>query len=501
MSAQTSLAFFDVIEWAASQPWSTGKVGLLGVSYYAGSQWRVAALRPKGLACIIPWEGMSDYYRDRCRHGGILSNTFIDFWWNRQVSQAAEKRPRKNRECAYESIQVITNQYGRPGRAARNWGPDTIEGDLELEELRANCRDQTVDNARARFLDDEYYASKEYDLRDIEVPLLSVGNWGGILLHLRGNIEGYLNAGSKLKYLRLITGRHDLPFYSEDGVRLQKSFLDAFLKGIDSVGWSTGKAPRVELVLRKGDVGYNDPEAEKAYPRRAEIDWPIPDTKYTKFYLTTDQAWTKDAVAELKSSTHISYNALGNLKNQQLVHFTTDAFTEETEFTGHIMAHLNVCASKNHLSSQSGPRDIDIFITIRHLDATGKEIFYTGTVGDPVPVTKGWLRVSLRKVNENSPRNKPWYPHRKYLSMDEDLIVPERVYTVDVEVWPTNVVVQRGEKLVLEVSSGDTQGAGLFEHNLPEDRPEGKFQGTNSIVFGPGLENWVLLPVIPPRLA
>jgi putative CocE/NonD family hydrolase len=501
MSAQTSLAFFDVIEWAASQPWSTGKVGLLGVSYYAGSQWRVAALRPKGLACIIPWEGMSDYYRDRCRHGGILSNTFIDFWWNRQVSQAAEKRPRKNRECAYESIQVITNQYGRPGRAARNWGPDTIEGDLELEELRANCRDQTVDNARARFLDDEYYASKEYDLRDIEVPLLSVGNWGGILLHLRGNIEGYLNAGSKLKYLRLITGRHDLPFYSEDGVRLQKSFLDAFLKGIDSVGWSTGKAPRVELVLRKGDVGYNDPEAEKAYPRRAEIDWPIPDMKYTKFYLTTNQAWTKDAVAELKSSTHISYNALGNLKNQQLVHFTTDAFTEETEFTGHIMAHLNVCASKNHLSSQSGPRDIDIFITIRHLDATGKEIFYTGTVGDPVPVTKGWLRVSLRKVNENSPRNKPWYPHRKYLSMDEDLIVPERVYTVDVEVWPTNVVVQRGEKLVLEVSSGDTQGAGLFEHNLPEDRPEGKFQGTNSIVFGPGLENWVLLPVIPPRLA
>lgn len=34
---------------------------------------------------MIPWEGMSDYYRDRCRHGGILSNTFIDFWWNRQV--------------------------------------------------------------------------------------------------------------------------------------------------------------------------------------------------------------------------------------------------------------------------------------------------------------------------------------------------------------------------------------------------------------------------------
>lgn len=69
--------------------------------YFGGSQWRVAARQPKGLACIIPWEGMSDYYRDRCRQGGIYSDGFIKFWWNRQV---------------------ITNQYGLAGKAARNWG-------------------------------------------------------------------------------------------------------------------------------------------------------------------------------------------------------------------------------------------------------------------------------------------------------------------------------------------------------------------------------------------
>jgi hypothetical protein len=54
---------FDAVEWASEQTWSSGKVGLLGISYYAGSQWRVAALQPKGLAAMIPWEGMSDYYR------------------------------------------------------------------------------------------------------------------------------------------------------------------------------------------------------------------------------------------------------------------------------------------------------------------------------------------------------------------------------------------------------------------------------------------------------
>lgn len=79
MSDQTSSDFAECIEWAAEQEWSSGKIGLLGISYFGGSQWRVAARRPKGLACIIPWEGMTDYYRDRVRQGGILSNNFIKF--------------------------------------------------------------------------------------------------------------------------------------------------------------------------------------------------------------------------------------------------------------------------------------------------------------------------------------------------------------------------------------------------------------------------------------
>ena len=76
MSKSTSEAFADVIEWAAEQPWSNGKVGLAGISYFAVSQWRVAARQPKGLAAIIPVDGMADYYRDRCPHGGILTGFF-----------------------------------------------------------------------------------------------------------------------------------------------------------------------------------------------------------------------------------------------------------------------------------------------------------------------------------------------------------------------------------------------------------------------------------------
>lgn len=445
MSRGTSEAFFDVVEWAAEQPWSSGKVGLLGISYFAGSQWRVAARQPKGLACMIPWEGMSDYYRDRCRHGGILSNAFIKFWWDRQV---------------------VSNQYGLGGRAARNWGPDTIEGDLSEEELVQNRQDQTIDNVENKFRDDLYYASKEYSLSDIQVPLLSVANWGGILLHLRGNVEGWTHAGSELKYLRFITGRHDLPFYYAEEVEIQRSFLDAFLKGDDREGWSTGKAPKVDMVLRKGDAGFNNAEAEKLFPRRIEHEWPIARTQYTKFYLTSQRELITYAPTERPSK--ISYQALGTMANPQLVQFVTPAFEKETEITGHIVAHLNVSMSAT--PGAPTPQDLDLFLTLRYISPEGKEVFYTGTAGDPVPLCKGWLRASMRKIDEQNPRNRPWLPHRNYYSTDAQPVLPGEVYPVDVEVWPTNVVVEKGGKIILEISSGDTQGCGIFQHNSPVDR-------------------------------
>jgi predicted acyl esterase len=99
---------------------------------------------------------------------------------------------------------------------------------------------------------------------------------------------GYMQAGSKFKYLRCITGRHDIPFYYDEEVEIQKSFLDAFLKGQDREGWSVpGKLPPVDICLRVNNPGFNDPKAERAgFPRRQESDWPIARTIYKKFYLT-----------------------------------------------------------------------------------------------------------------------------------------------------------------------------------------------------------------------
>lgn len=341
-------------------------------------------------------------------------------------------------------------------------------------------------------------------MSDIKVPVLSVGNWGGILLHLRGNVEGYLNAGSNLRYLRFVTGRHDLPFYGKENVEMQKSFLDAFLKGNDTQGWSTGQAPKVGLVLRKGNVGYNDVGAEKQYRQRFENEWPIARTRYTKYFLTPGKGLVDSVSYNAEQSQpsyntqqpQLSYKALGTLKDPQFVQFVSEPFPHETEITGHIVVHLNVSLSAD-TGAATAPSELDLFLTLRHLDPMGNEILYTGTVGDPVPVTKGWLRVSMRKTEPNHPRFKPWHPHREYRSTDVLPVKPGEVYGVDVEVWPTNVVVDKGNRLVLEVSSGDTQGAGLFEHNSETDRPRQLLEGWNHINFGSEYENYVILPIIP----
>jgi predicted acyl esterase len=393
--------------------------------------------------------------------------------------------------------QVASNQYGLPGRKERNWGPDTVEGDLSEKELQNNRHDQPIDNARHRFRNEEYYANMSYNMGDIEVPLLSVGNWGGNSLHLRGNLEGYTNAGSEFKYLRMITGRHDLPFYQTEEVEIQLSFLNAFLKDDDPKGWTRkGTVAPVDIVLRRGDVGFNDAEKEKVYERRTENEWPIARTQYTRFYLTPSQSFTQ-VQPIIHHSQKLSYEALGSLENPKLLQFTTLPFEEETEVTGYIVAHLNVSVSPH--ANGPTPSDIDIFLTLRHISPEGKEVHYTGTVGDPVPLAKGWLRASLRKVDLTHPKHREYLPWRNYFNTEVEPIVPGEVYGLDVEVWPTTVVVERGGKIIFEVSSGDTQGCGIFHHNHPEDRSDATFAGLNHLHFGEKCVNYVTLPIVPPK--
>ena len=223
------------VEWAASQPWSSGKVGLNGISYYAMNQWHVASRAPRGLAAMCAWEGASDWYRDATRHGGILC-TFFGNWYE---------------------MQVTTVQHGRgergpvdPNTGELACGPDT----LSEKELAANRADFAAGVA-AHPLDDDYHRARSGDWERVDVPLLSAGNWGGHGLHLRGNVEGYVRSTSSQKWLELHGLEHWTHFYTDYGVRLQKRFFGHFLKGEDT-GWE--RQPRILLQVRHADGTFTE---------------------------------------------------------------------------------------------------------------------------------------------------------------------------------------------------------------------------------------------------
>lgn len=117
-----------------------------------------------------------------------------------------------------------------------------------------------------------------------------------------------MGASSHYKFLRFIVGRHDLPFYYPHSAKLQLSFLDEFLKDNDYDGWKSGQQPRVNVCLRKGDCGVDDPEQELNFPSRAETDWPIPDTQYIKFFLNPDKTLSQKPAPSIATCTYDALN-------------------------------------------------------------------------------------------------------------------------------------------------------------------------------------------------
>jgi putative CocE/NonD family hydrolase len=349
-SPRETADFYDCIEWTGVQPWSNGKIGLNGISYYAINQWHVASLQPPHLAAMCVWEGAADWYRDMTHHGGILSV----FWAN------------------WYEMQVKTVQYGlgeRGGRSRVHGGPVCGPETLSEDELAGN-RCDFGNEIRAHPLDDEYHKSRSPVWENVKVPLFSAANWGGQGLHPRGNFEGFVRAASKDKWLEAHGIEHWTHFYTDYGRELQRKFFDHFLKGIDS-GWS--RQPRVLLQVRHLDK----------FTAREEDEWPLARTQWTKFYLDPAEHSLKEAPGAGHAS--MSFDALGDGLT-----FLTPPLAQETEITGPSAAKLFVSSSA---------RDADLFLVLRVFSGDLKEVVFQGALDPHTPVGQGWLRASHRKLD------------------------------------------------------------------------------------------------------
>jgi uncharacterized protein len=223
LSDQEAEDVYDVIEWAASQPWSTGAVGMIGVSYLAISQWKAAALRPPHLKAIVPWEGFTDAYRDFARTGGIRENGFLKVW-------------------------------------SRNLGSVRLKYSLGDENAKRPLRD-------------EWWQALVPNLPKIEVPALICGSFSDNNLHSRGSVRGFEQIGSAERHLYTHRGGKWTTFYSESALDTQLAFLDQHLR--DRTGTPQ---PRVRLEVRE--------DRDRVVEVRDESCWPLASTDWTPLYLT-----------------------------------------------------------------------------------------------------------------------------------------------------------------------------------------------------------------------
>ena len=356
--------YYEAIEWAAGQPWSTGKVGLIGISYLSIKQWQVAALQPPHLAAICPWEGGCDLYRDWSHHGGIFSDLFPTAWYPRQVL------PNQHGNGATHHIDRDT---GQP-----TTGPALSE-DL-LEGNRANHPNDLLDHP----LDDSWYRQRTPDLGRIEVPLYSAGNWGGAGLHLRGNIEGFMRSGSQQKWLELHVGTHFESFYLPAYIERQKLFFGHFLKGEDN-GWLN--EPKIRLEIRR---------PTGATPRRRKR-------------MAAGAHAVAEALSQRGRSVDVPRNEAARQRQSSTARlamayrFLPSRLMRTTEFTGPLAARF---------WASSPTTDIDLFVTLRLFAPDGSEVVFAGA-SDTEPVARGWLRASHRKLDETMSRpDRPYHLHR-----------------------------------------------------------------------------------------
>ena len=215
---------------------------------------------------------------------------------------------------------------------------------------------------------------------------------------------------------------------------------------------------------------------------------------WTKLYLNpADQSLSSTHVAD---EGRIEFDATGDG-----VTFLSPPLEQETEITGPSAVKLFVSSSTT---------DVDIFVVLRVFSPDGKEIVFQGAIDPHTPISQGWLRASHRKLDPALST-----PYRPYHTHDEKQpLRPGEIVELDVEIWPTSIVVPAGYRIGLTCAEritsiqgpsggrlsnfkNELKGCGPFLHDDPRDRPPEIFAGKTTLHIAPDQASYLLVPIIP----
>jgi predicted acyl esterase len=402
---------YDLIEWAAAQPWSIGAVGMLGVSYLAISQWKAAAVQPPGLKAICPWEGFTDAYRDLFCPGGIREDGFVRLW------------------------------------------------SLSLRRVRQRYR--LTEQQRRHPLRDAWWRGLVPALEKITVPALICGSFSDNNLHSRGSFRGWEAVSSTDRFLYTHRGGKWATFYSPEARAAQLRFFDRYLRGHD-----VPAPPRVRLEVRE--------RRDVIASVRAEDSWPLDRTEWRPLYLTAaGLATVQPAAAGQLTFDMRSRGACWE--------WTT---TADTEITGPMALRLWVEAHDAD--------DIDLFAGVEKWRGR-TYIPFEGSYGfGRDRITTGWLKASLRALDEQSSRPfdpVPTFSHRQPLA-------PGQVVPADIALGPSATFFKAGETLRLVVAGRWLWPRNPLTGQFPAAYQKGP-KGGCTLHWGPQHQARLLVPIIP----
>jgi len=416
----------EIIEWCARQPWCNRRVGGYGQSYYCWSQWFMGIMNPPSLKCIAPYDGAVDMYRDVAYHGGI----YCDFlpWWYQMVR--------------------INNLHRPPGEPA---------GKLLSVDLGRMLAEHPT-------YDDWWKEISPWErLDEIKVPTLSIGHWGKMALHLRGNIIGYENITAPKKLVvtgaRDVFEAHDLfeqiAYHAEELL----PFYDYFLKG---EGKDPMSAAPVRLYVRGADTF------------REEAEWPLKRAEYKSLFLSrepskslsslNDGSLSWEGPKDAKDPTVFNYpdrkwklgvvgmGPQGPDPIGRVLTFTSEPLQQDLEVTGPAVLELYLSSSNT---------DTDVFVRIADQFPQSDDDRKKGLQPHSVNISKGWLRASHREKDEAlSTQLRPFYTHR-----NPQPLTPDQVVKLEIELLPFSNVFKKGHRLRLEIANGDSPLTdSLFTH-------------------------------------
>jgi predicted acyl esterase len=445
--------YLELIAWIVKQPWCNGRIGGIGQSYYAMAQWLMATYAPPGLACIAPYDGLVDQYRGSNYHGGIF--------------------------CSYRSVWYASLRADNMHRPVNRKGRPPMRFDL-------------VGAITEHTLDDEFWRERSpyWRLDKIKCPVLSIGHWGKMGLHLRGNILGYEEVKAPKKLV--VTG-------ARNTFEAHKMF--------DQVDFHEKELlPFYDLHLKGKNNGFMEAEPVRLYVRganvwRAETEWP-PKATTTPYYLRkgpsgsvtsmNDGGLSAEKPPANEASTSYTYpdwewvNGVAIIGPdgridavRRVLTFTSAPLDRDLDVTGPIV--LKLFASSTAIDTQFIVKLSDQHPQDEAAQKKGDQPSFT-------PVSKGWLKASHREKDEK--RSKPERPF--YTHTNPQPLTPGEIYAFDIEVLPISYVFRKGHRLRLELANSDSPATdGVFSHPYHPTQ-----MGTDTIHHDAGYASCILLPVV-----